>query len=695
MYLKDTKTIYNLKQNNKTTKQQNNKTKTKTKMSTVQQIVDKLTANRLEYANMYKLVETLLDDTTNFMTILGEVQCGKTYAMIVACVAAIEAGYIPLVITRNATCDGVQFIDRIKKILEELAENTSDVNIVQSEIIARMVKTESEFTSRTIYCSLGNSSQLNHFITNIYNDPEFKKEKLIILADEGDDIYYNNEQNSKQVQDTISILRQNCFKFIPVTATCDVILHAEKLARFSDVFILQTPANYKGINDIVFNTVIALKTKSSMAVKLDTIASVVNGIVSRPPPDTIKFVLVNVLSNVTHQQQYVMDCDLQLSRTVDGVNYRTVYMCMNYESYIIQADFDIARIIKNSNTTFAAVLKLQDSGNGRYIFKANKGEELKDILDILSFSRLGVKIGAIVLFCAQMASRGLSFVNTKRDVHITDMVCSEKLDLATAYQSMRILGNFNDNTVLTVHSPESFEVDVRTIVDNNRQKYDIINNVARVVRMPTELICDHIEEFEYTPTVTTETGEFPVSAKSFCSKIKGEIKLKKKASNSASSREGNYTKRANETIQEATDRVYGSGQTVVETTKHFRIHDGLKTLNTQATKEEKAKIRLETKIFLASNNPGRFSLHMVNKTSHAGCYFKSPWAICNTYIKDFYRSDDNIVQRIVDIKDYTCDDRVYAWHSHDGTINFGKDPTVANILERPAVSVTNNVLTVN
>jgi hypothetical protein len=369
-------------------------------------------------------------------------------------------------------------------------------------------------------------------------------------------------------------LRKECFKFIPVTATCDVILHAESKARFADVFILPSPANYKDISDVHFNNVEDLQSKNSKAKKIKSVNSIVSGILERPPRHGLKFILINVLSIIKDQQAYVMDHELQLSRTVNGVNYRSVYICMNSESYIIQSDFDIVKKLSGcNNKRFDGVFKLQDNGNGRYIFKADKAEELCHILDTFeflnNFRRFGIRIGSIVLLCAQMASRGLSFVSSSRKIHLTDMVCSEKLDLSTAYQSMRILGNFSDDVALTVHCPLKFEVDIKTIVNNNRTKFDIIQNVDGVTRMPTELIVDHIKKFEYRPTVSTCEGYIPVSKKSFCSKIKGDIRLK---FNAKSKTDGEHIVGESETLEEAVERVYGSCRNIQKYNKMFEIN---------------------------------------------------------------------------------------------------------------------------
>jgi hypothetical protein len=164
----------------------------------------------------------------------------------------------------------------------------------------------------------------------------------------------------------------------------------------------------------------------------------------------------------------------------------------------------------------------------------------------------------------------------------------------------------------------------------------------------------------------------------------------------ANRRKGNHIKGDNETLQEAVDRVYGPGEIIVETTECFEIHDGLTTLNTDATKEERKGVHTKTKIFLATNNPGRFSLHMVNSDSHVSSYFRAPWKISKTYIKDYYRSDSKIVHRIVCIKDYTYENKVYSWHSHDGAVNFGKDPVVEaiNVIEEAVVNVASGVIEV-
>jgi hypothetical protein len=671
-----------------------------------QQIVNKLRAGGLDHVVIERIVETLLDDTTNFMAILGSVQSGKTGAMIVACVTAIFAGYTPLVILRNATCDGVQFIERIVEDMENLSEKLKGAGYEEEDILAHMVKTQDEFTYPMVYCSLGNSTQLKHFIDKIYNCPSFPKKKLIIFADEGDDIYYNNEQNSKQVQDNISFLREECFKFIPVTATCDVILHAEKRARFADIVTLPTQANYKGINEVFFSTEDALSPKKKKPAKSAAIKRIVADIVSRHQPrDFTKLILVNVFSMKKDQHECVTDKHVQLSRTVDGVEYKTVYASMNCDGFLFQMDFDISWKMERSNKGFKAKFHRTKLLNGRYTFKVGKGEELKHVLDVLYFDRFsGIKIEAVVLFCAQMASRGLSFTSSRPKpeainqevLHITDMICSDKEDLATAYQSARIFGNFDDNRRLTIYSPKEFEVGLRTIIDNNDQKYDTINNVDGVVRMPTELICNHINSFEYISTVRTDSGDAVlVSEKSFCSKIKGDIRLKTMAT-TANRRKGNHVKGDNETLQEAVDRVYGPGETLVETTKHFKIDDGLTTLNTDATRDYCKLLRKNTKSFVKNRSrPVNMGMRIVTEATKS-VMFRAPWKMCTSHKTGIYRYNLDIIVRIISINDLAYENRVYSWHSHDGTVNFGKDPTVEaiDVIEEAVVNVASGVIEV-
>jgi hypothetical protein len=294
------------------------------------------------------------------------------------------------------------------------------------------------------------------------------------------------------------------------------------------------------------------------------------------------------------------------------------------------------------------------------------------------------------------------------------MICSDKEDLATAYQSARIFGNFDDNRRLTIYSPKEFEVGLRTIIDNNDQKYNIINNVDGVVRMPTELICNHINSFEYNSTVRTDSGDaIPVSEKSFCSKIKGDIRLKTMAT-TANRRKGNHVKGDNETLQEAVDRVYGPGHAAELVTEchSFDVEPppvGKRKVGDTESKEFKKQV-LEKLCDVVSGSKKRrilakksFSGNTVLKmriaysNANKAAFFSNPYIRVKSHIVDI-AYDGNSCVLLLKGKAYFDEvvyDRIQAWHNSEGKIVFTM--TVNNnidAIEEAVVNVASGVIEV-
>lgn len=627
------------------------------------------------------LIDILSDDTTKFMAVFGKVQSGKSQTILDMCFSCVtELNLIPIVILRNSILDAKQIRYRfLQERIEKRGLMVSDVELVD---VDKTLKKPS--TGNPVYLALANNLRIKHFYEKVYNRmTDEDKKRLVIILDEADEILYHSSNFVTKTSEYILSMRRNCFKFVAVTATIDVVINCEKNCRMCDIHLLDTPEDYKGVDSIDFeiNESINKVPKNGLSNSRPFMDNFYD--ILERKEDHTKMVLVNMEYRISQQDSFIKSRDMFVNTDTGN---KIIYMSMNSSSYTISTDMNL----KDFGIPGFEKFKFQSKDGNKFIYRVKDSEQLVGILDFFEkLTFFGVKLDTIVLLCRHKAGRGLSFVSSSRKTHITDIISCDRADLTTLYQSMRIFGRFQDERKMFFHASTKCAIDLKTILTKNEQTFKYINEYRGIPISPLQ---NHLDFVDLKDEVMINGNHYNISEKRLVPKQKGDYFLTVKNTRDISQRYGGFELEQGEDLQQAVNCLFGPGRNIVNTSKFIRLNtpqdlppvgqrtgvngknfrerireETINTIQSMPDFEEK-----EIMLDALSNNKSLIGGDKLEtriaytKNGHFSTYFVHPSKKKN---KATLFSDGKVV--VINKYDFSQDD-VITWHNNDGILHFNE-----------------------
>lgn len=366
--------------------------------------------------------------------IKGDIQSGKTMTMILSIVFYLIIGKDVVLVTRNKNVDVNQFTQRF------------------NEFISRL-KTEKNFEHDSLQiCSKFRSAKnipKNNclFVSKFYKTDIKRITAILQRRNISNAIMYIDEADSRdpeELEDRTFFNLMNYVKLnIFVSATVQDILVSNWNIKKAKIIELYRSKSYKGIYDVDFITDFdftepqdELYEKIFDAINNDEDFSLIN-------PGKPKITLLTVGRTEQHLGEL---CDKLVSGEIQSFIDVCVIKFMGYD--------------KGGVTIWHSSFDDQDSLKDLHIrTKIGCKILLKKHMDIKSTFKWMANHGGlerfpnIVIVAGDMASRGINFACYPENWHVTHQIIkkSESTSCANIQQSLRILGNHNDDILLKVY----------------------------------------------------------------------------------------------------------------------------------------------------------------------------------------------------------------------------------------------------
>jgi hypothetical protein len=325
--------------------------------------------------------------------IAGCVQSGKTNELLSFCWWSIFVSRrMTIFLTRNITADGIQLIDRIDYFNKHFIVNPS----LFIEVVAPLS------SKLGIHIAMANYSQVNRLNSVLENIP------FNLCIDEFDSAIKSRNKKlfSFKLEKVFNELELKSFYQVGATAT-QFAVFAGRLDKIDKVLKLKSPKTYHGLK--------------SLSVNYISVHPNFNSIDNAHLDINIPF----VYSELMKRDKFVM---------------------LHTTTKIKEMQYLIANRIRNE---FPEIIVLVVNGDGVTFYNKTKTATIKKIKindalqKVKNYNRIAIVAGNI-------ASRGVSFVSTDYDIHITDQyyIPGRKTHGESLLQGLRILGCYNDNCKL-------------------------------------------------------------------------------------------------------------------------------------------------------------------------------------------------------------------------------------------------------
>jgi hypothetical protein len=450
------------------------------KMSQIIQIKDQL-------LKQYRYLEPITNDSS-INLLLGNVQLGKTEAMMVSTIIAIACHKTPVITFKNTTCDYFQFKGRFDDFIKQFnfEENKKPqlFYIGDTKIDDINEKLENPFNVPVL---LANAPQTGKLYDQYQKLDLSRKKTFVVLCDEADSTMHNVPDargEVKQVQDNLEQMRKTC-KFVSVTATPWLSVLGELQLQFKDVMIVPINSDYKSINHLKWKIIKEFNTKKDNRMfDNQNIREIIAGfkIQGAITDDQGNFKASRVVLINAYYKKVLQESLVTTPETEKGV----AYISFNGNGIIMKFG-------KWTSITLSKIKELKGRNvrtprASNKIFTFDKSWTISEVLQIVEYR----KIPVVFIAAKNLASRGINFSSITRKTHITDQViCDSVTDGTTRRQSLRILGRFQDDHALTVHTTKDIKNEIL-------KEYELFTSLK-------EQINNHENKEDYVHTQSMKT----------------------------------------------------------------------------------------------------------------------------------------------------------------------------------------------
>lgn len=441
--------------------------------------------------------------------IYGKCQSGKTNWIISAITSHIYfSKNISIIILRNSIGDAKQLQTRCNEFINNYKIWMGNNNINSKNIFnyiyigscnnkSKLKFLEKIFKTDTPYLIIviANETQLNKLIS-IINPIE--NPKFIIAIDEADQIAYGNS-NASFRQKLLPIL-EKAGRAYCVTATSFDILFTDEEIKSSNIVILDTPENYKGLDQINLKHLINDKVTPATNTKkwFNNDINIIPVLIHLSNTERSENQPIITLIKATHFN----NLQLSLLKKISEIDELKCWNGIVYNSkgiYIFSHNSTLTNKIGNKIGEPVLYENKQTEEyslfhNCLFFSKTQINEGIQYFYDLNEQSHN--KITHIAIIAGDLADRCISFVSQNYKWHLTHMyyIPSKKTKTPDIIQSIgRLCGNFNDNLPLYLFSPKQVLED---FVKGLKLQQEIIER-ARIQEQKQEL-----DSFERTKVIT-------------------------------------------------------------------------------------------------------------------------------------------------------------------------------------------------
>lgn len=355
-----------------------------------------------------------------FFAIFGEIQSGKSNFMIVCSLYFLTLGYSSVIVLRNNRADQEQIKKRFLDLETKIKKYRQKFQIQTVHEIP-----QSPDNHARIYLSLGNAKSMQKILADI-------SQKFVLFIDEVDSVDSGRDSYKSVIIPELKELAS--IKFGVSATLTDTLIRSENNVLLTDVILLTTPLNYRGLADIQIEN-ISESSKFTGKKSADLFLS---------DPELLTYVdnfskkkIIKFVSSKTHPRISLIN----ICRTKDP--------CYEFQDEITliypKIDFlvynaDGITMVKNSRKKF---------------FKGTISECLQSLKN-------KKKSTHIIIIACELAGRGISFVSSDYCWHLTEerLLVSKKCDQSEIQQKIRLCGVYNDRIPLKLYITKSLEKDI-------------------------------------------------------------------------------------------------------------------------------------------------------------------------------------------------------------------------------------------
>lgn len=373
--------------------------------------------------------------------LVGRVQSGKTGCIIKIILKALMLSKIPVVFLNNFTEDKIQIKSRIAAYIANLKNDLSDEDI---EKLSRFnFVTSEEFKNGNIdvmynncYLLLSNYTDVAKFVTHMNNCDQ--KNDFVLIFDECD-LTIKNEK-TKLMMNIYKINMDCCRVFVTATALAYLVSNKVEIER-DQLINLGITDWYKGIDDIhkdvIENNYDGIKKTMKNITTFDSARLRNRNGKIIPKMVFIKNEFIN--DRQEDQKNDLMNYLLTDKFEVDGIEKENL-------NKWISILYNSKGVIVNFSPLFTNI-RVKEYRSEKPISKV-----LSDIKKQLVNINANLQYTSIMIIGNRCLERGISVVCQEYEWHIIHEILVGNINnCSTAIQSLRILGNYNDNIELTLY----------------------------------------------------------------------------------------------------------------------------------------------------------------------------------------------------------------------------------------------------
>ena len=423
-----------------------------------------------------------------FTLIKGAVQSGKTKAMLCCALEYLLQGHSAVMVVRNLIGDYKQLENHVNSTCKGFAYRHLDycqrkgvgagttitVTYVGDDDEGEILKAINGEEPRLIVC-LANGTQLKRFNNYIR---QVENPKYLLLVDEVDSLGYSagsdaeeenkrksNENGKKFYTPEFARLFKQAERIIGVTATAFAVLFREAALMNRNIWTLKTPANYRGIHSIDVKEfehnpkIPGYSHKSILEADPNTL-EFYRKLGEQEPfrlfmqNRTHPIISLHKVSALTAHHKEIMEGFIQDPELKD--NWAVIiYNGTGIHLY--------HHTLKNKKITIDKVKSApSDSQVGRGVHEF-RGIGIQSCLQYLYDNGGTERFGHIVIISGHLAARGINFVSSNFEWHLTHeyLLMSRSSDAADLIQAIRLCGIYEDSIRLTLYTTPTLANDLR------------------------------------------------------------------------------------------------------------------------------------------------------------------------------------------------------------------------------------------
>jgi len=375
-----------------------------------------------------------------YFSVKGHIQSGKTSFMIYLGNLFLHIGYNVVILLRNIDADREQiysrFVDFYKKFDEfELYDEYKNIEMIKKVNSSNLKdfndsNDSNDLNKLSILFGISND-------VNICNINSFLKESnkpYILFIDEVDFVDSGNGKKNINLQ----FLKKNSYCIFGVSGTImDVLVKEDIFSK--NIIILKTPVNYKGIiNNMINMKEINKKVKYSSKKDINLLEK--NKFIE-------EFVEYYIKKEVNENHPNI--CLINVTRCINPCFKAQEDLSLKYKT--------LTTIVYNSQGIVVndGINKFNGSDIGCFT--------ISSVLQYLKDNGGCKKYPYILIFSGELSGRGISFVSTDYNWHLTDelLIASNISDEPELQQKIRLCGCYNDDLSLTLYSTKRILDDLK------------------------------------------------------------------------------------------------------------------------------------------------------------------------------------------------------------------------------------------